>query len=152
MIDLTKLQNRYRVSFEESYNYAGELDRADPGFPIMYQIIAGKFGEIYSYDDKHLAVYVIGQYRYKKISRLDGIKTLHDCDGEGVYLFKADNLELLDTLAKIIHARKKRQVSDKEKERLKSLSKQYGFKKQTTDAQILLNFTSINAHPEAKKL
>jgi len=132
-------------------NHAGELDKADPDFPLMYQIIAGKYGEIYNYDDKHLAVYVIGEKRHKEVSRLDGIQILHDCDGEGVYLFKADNQDLLYTLANVIHAHKKRQVSDKERERLKSLSSQYGFKKQDTGIQTSLDFTSINACPEDKK-
>ena len=151
MIDLTKLQSRYKVTFEESYKYAGELDRHDPDFPLMYQIIAGKYGELYAYDDTHLAVYVTGQNRHKEVSRLDGIQILHDCDGEGVYLFKTDNPELLDTIATFIHAHKKRRVSNKERERLKSLSKQHGFKKHDTDIQTSLNFASINAYPEDKK-
>ncbi len=151
MFDLKNLQNRYKVTFDESYKYVGELDRSDPDFPLMYQVIAGKHGEIYAYDDTRLAVYGTGQNRHKEVSRLDSIETLHDGDGEGVYLFKADNLELLDAIAKITHAHKKRQVSIKERERLKSLSRQYGFKKQDTDNHTSLNFASINAYPEDKK-
>jgi hypothetical protein len=151
MINLLKISDRYVVSFEESYNHAGELDKADPDFPLMYQVIEGKYGEIYAYDDEHLAVYVIGQNRHKKVSRLEGIQLLNDCEDEGVYLFRADNQDLLHTVANIIHAHKKRQVSEKERERLKSLSNQYGFKKQVMDIQNLPDFTSINACPEEIK-
>lgn len=149
MIDLTKLQNRYRVTFEESYQYAGELDRADPDFPLMYQIIAGKYGEIYAYDDTQLRVYVIGQNRHKEVSRLNGIQTLHDLDSEGVYLFKADNLELLDTIARILHARKKRHLSEKQKGQAVERLKKYRFKKQAQTTpkttQSLPDSTPINA-------
>ena len=151
MIDLTKTQIRYKVTFEEGYNYAGELDKTDPDFPLMYQTIAGKYGEIYTYDDTHLAVYVTGQFRHKELSRLEGIKTLHDLDGEGVYLFKADNLELLDTIAKLIHAHKKRHLSEKQKRQAVERLKEYRFKKQAMGIQNSLNFTQVNAYPEAKK-
>ena len=151
MIDLNKLQSRYKVTLEESYSYAGELDRSDPDFPLMYQIIAGKYGEVYAYDDTHLAVYVTGQNRHKEVSRLDGIQTLHDCDGEGVYLFKADNPELLDAIAKIIHAHKKRRLSEKQKKQAVERLKEYRFKKQATVIQNSLNFTQVNACPEDKK-
>jgi hypothetical protein len=151
MIALTKLQSRYRVTFEESYNYAGVLDRADPDFPLMYQIIAGKHGEIYNYDDKHLAVYVTGQNRHKEVSRLDGIQTLHDCDGEGVYLFKANNIELLYTIASLIHAHKKRHLSEKQKASQVERLKEYRFKKLLIGVQGSLKFTQVNAYPEAKK-
>ena len=151
MIDLAKLQSRYKVTFEESYNYAGELDRSDPDFPLMYQIIAGKHGEVYAYDDTRLAVYVRGQIRHKATSKLDGIKTLHNLDGEGVYLFKVDNLELLDTIAMLIHAHKKRHLSEKQKKEAVERLKAYRFKKQATGVQDLLTFTQVNACPEDKK-
>jgi hypothetical protein len=151
MIDLTKLQNRYRVTFEESYYYAGTLDRADPDFPLMYQIIAGRYGEIYNYDDEHLAVYVIGEKRHKEVSRLDGIQLLNDCDGEGVYLFKVDNLELLYTIAEIIHAHKKRRLSEEQKTLQVKRLREYRVKKQIMDTQISLKFTQVNACPENKK-
>ena len=92
MIDLTKLQSCYKITFEESYNYAGELDRADANFPIM--------------------------------------EPLHNGDGEGVYLFNADNLELLDAIARIIHAHKKRRLSEKQKKQAVERLKAYRFKKQ----------------------
>lgn len=147
MFDLKKLQNRYKVIFEESYQYAGELDRVDPDFPFMYQIIAGKHGEIYAYDNNNLAVYVRGSKRSRKTSSLDSVKLHWNGYGEAIYLFKADNLGLLNTIAKIIYAHKKRQVSAKERDRLKTI----GFRKQTIDPQNSFNFTTINACTEGKK-
>lgn len=147
MVDLTKLQSRYKVSYEESYKSAGELDRADTDFPLMYQIISGKYGEIYAYDNTRLAVYITGQNRHREVSRLDGVMALHSGDGEAVYLFKADNLDLLYTVCRFIHAHKKRRASDTEKKRLKQLSLRYGFKKaQTTGSSVESKtvFTSVN--------
>jgi len=127
MINLLKISDRYVVSFEESYNHAGELGKADPDFPLMYQVIEGKYGEIYAYDDEHLAVYVIGQNRHKKVSRLEGIQLLNDCEDEGVYLFRADNQDLFHTVANIIHAHKKRRLSEEQKALQVERLKEYRF-------------------------
>ena len=143
MIDLSKLQNRYRVTFEESYNYSGEIDKADPDFPLMYQIITGKYGEIYSYDNGHLAVYVTGIKKTQRVSQFAGVKLHKDGDGETVYLFDADNLELLYTIASLIHAHKKRHLSEKQKTVQVERLKEYRFKKQTIGIQNSLNFTQV---------
>ena len=154
MIDLTKIQSRYKVSFEESYQHTGELDKSDPDFPLYYQIIAGKYGEIYSYNATNLAIYIIGSKRSQQVSRLKDIKRFRDGDGEAVCLFKADNLDLLYTVCRFIHAHKKKRVSETEKQRLKQLSLRYGFKKvQTTDRCIESKavFTSVNESSQENK-
>ncbi len=140
MIDLTKLQNQYRVTHEESYKHAGVLDKSAPDFILMYQIIAGKYGEIYPHDDTTLAAYVLGNKRAKRVSRLEGVTAYIDRDGETVFLFKPDNITLLYHISRVIKARKKRKASDTERERLKHI----GFQRQAEGLANSPDFYTIN--------
>ncbi len=129
MINLKQQTNKYRVTFEDSYYHAGLIDRADPDFPIYYQIIPGKFGEIYWHSDNRLAVQVNSGKLMSRVSKLKGVETFVEGDGEGIYLF---SLDMLDTIAEIIKARRRRQVSEKERERLAQIGFKLGWKKRAT--------------------
>lgn len=120
-----KHQDKYRVAFEDSYYHAGPIDRADSDFPIYYQVIPGKHGEVYWHSDNRFAVQLNSRKLMGRVKRLKGVEAFIEGDGEGVYLFP---LNMLDTIAEIIKARKRRQVTEKMREHLKKVGQKTRFK------------------------
>ena len=118
MIDLKKIYGKkYRIFMDEAW--AVEDSQSNPDKvkdkPWYYEI-RGKYGKIYLYSTKDniLAVHINSNVISNKIERENtAILSLYMKTEEGsVFLFKPETLEFV---AKIIKARKKRQISEKQK-------------------------------------
>ena len=112
--------DRYRIEFEDAYYaIAGERTKADK---VWYQVIPCKWGTIYPYGDDILAAEVDGHPRIANRLRDQPFCRVHqDGDfGELTVLFHVNDIR---KVAKIMRARRKRQISDEERavlmERLK---------------------------------
>lgn len=124
MYDLSKISGRYRVSTEESW-YA-EKDR-NKDEKVWYMQIKGRYGLIFPYDEETLCIVVYNNYFGKKIAAfLDQEFILGHAKDEHIYKFPVDQLK---KVAKLIKPKVRRIISEKEKERLQELSKEFGFKR-----------------------
>ncbi len=114
---------RFRVEHEESYvaEHGENAFRDDP----WLQIIPCRYGHIFPHGDDTLAVSVDGHPNVAgKIRRLACCRIHQDGDfGELTALF---NLADFDRVARIMHPRRRRQVSDEERDRLRAMGFQKG--------------------------
>ena len=85
-------------------------------------------GEIYPYGGETLVVEVEGRpIIRKRLASLDCTTVHQEGDNFGAFRFHVDDF---DAVAEIVLPRKRRQVSEAEKERLRNLSARHGFKSQ----------------------
>jgi len=123
MINLReRFGKQYKVVYEESYR-ADRGDGArlpDPGLLT----IPCRFGHLYPWDDERLAVSVDGHPGIaRRIRQLPGCQVWQDGDrGELTALLPVTSFS---QIAQIMHPKRRRQVSDAERARLRAV----GFKK-----------------------
>ena len=100
-----------------------------------YYEIRGKYGTIYLYGTNKLAVRITANRIKGRIkTEYKNILSLHiEAADESIFLFNPDNFEIV---AGLIKAGRKKQVTEKERLRLRNISGLAHYKKQNT-AQIL---------------
>ncbi len=100
-----------------------------------YYEIRGKYGVIYLNEANKLAVRITGNRIKSRIkTEYRNILSLYlEAEDESIFLFNPENFEIV---AKLIKARRKRQISEKERLRLRNISVLAHYKKQNT-SQIL---------------
>ena len=100
-----------------------------------YYEIQGKYGTVYLYGVNKLAVRITGNRIKSRIKTEYGnILSLYlEAENESIFLFNPENFEIV---AQLIKARRKKQISEKERLRLRNISGLAHYKKQNT-AQIL---------------
>ena len=112
---------RYRIGWDESA-------RHEPGGKThfekrdMYQLIPCQYGDIYKHAAGALAWYCVGQRIYARVKR-EAPEWLHlhvDCDGEGIFTFPAGKFP---EVVKWAHPRRRRVISEKERQRLLDMGK-----------------------------
>jgi hypothetical protein len=113
---------RFRLTRDESYEaerFKGEE------LPWLLQIPC-QARHICKHSDELLAAYVTVHTRARRLEAVEGVIS-HDAfiEGEGIYLFPP---KLIDEVAEIMGARRRRRISEYERQRLAALSKQYGFR------------------------
>ena len=125
MINLRELWgHKYRIGYDIAVQSYPEL-KTDPD----YQILLCRYGEIYVYSSKLLAVWVRGGKRIKKMrEEIPGLIVHNNGEGEAVFLFKP---ELLDKVGGYIGIRKRRQLSAESKGRLIRIGQATQFHPQT---------------------
>lgn len=127
LCDLKKLCGDYlKIFLEESWQ--NEMGR-DSNDKVWFYEIRGKYGEIHLYSAKNnlLAVFIDSVIISNRVERRykDILKLYLKTDEGDVFLFNPKNLKFV---AKLIKARRKKQVSEEERHRLRKLSEKYGFK------------------------
>lgn len=127
MCDLKKRYgHRFRIYLEESWGVETGRDVDDK---LWYYELRGKYGAIYLYSLKNnlLAVHINSVVISNRVER--GHKNIFELylklSEGGVFLFDPKNLEFA---AKLIKARRRKQISEKERQRLRGLSARFGFK------------------------
>jgi hypothetical protein len=137
MVDLKKQYGKkYRIFTDEAW--AAEDSQSNPDKvkdkPWYYEI-RGKYGVIYLYGDNKLAVRITGNRIKSRIkTEYKDILSLYiEAENESIFLFNPENFEIV---AGLIKARRKKQISEQERLRLRSISGLAHYKKQIT-AQIL---------------
>lgn len=123
-IDLAeRFGQRYRVEYEESY-FAQYGPRARTNDPWL-QIIPGARGHVYPWNTTTLAATTKTSGRIaKQLKALPFVEVYTDaCDGATV-LFPAGHL---DQVADLLRLRRRRRLSDRERNRLAELGRRYGF-------------------------
>ena len=137
MLDLKKrFGKKYRIYMDEAW-YA-EDSQSNPNKlkdkPWYYEV-RGKYGAIYLYGASKLAVRVTGN-RIKgriKTEYKDILSLYLEAEYESIFLFNPESFEIV---AGLIKARRKKQISEQERLRLRNISGLTHYKKQNT-AQIL---------------
>jgi hypothetical protein len=115
---------RFRLARDES-NDAERFKGEE--LPWLLQIPCQR-GHIYKHSDELLAVYVTTQPRAMKLEALEGV-IAHDAfaEGEGIYLFRP---ELIEKVAGIMKAKRKRRMSEEQRQRLIENTRRYRFQAQ----------------------
>ena len=114
---------RYRIAFDEAAVH-------EPGgkgrLRAQYQIIPCKYGEIYQHGRGTLAWYCTsGRVKERVRAQAPDWLTLEvDCDGEGIFVFPA---KWFPEVAKWARPRRRRVVSEKERQRLQEMGKAHQF-------------------------
>lgn len=126
---------RYRIFMDEAWLAEDAVSNPDKvnDRPWYYEI-RGKYGTVYVYGDNMLAVSITANRVKGSIKKAYGnILCLYlKAEDESIFLFKPDNLEIV---AGLIKARRKRQVTEPERQRLRNIGRFSHYKKQYT-AQI----------------
>ena len=137
MIDLEKnFGNRYKVYMEEAwYVETAESNPDKTKDKPWYYEISGKYGTIYLQRADKLAVRITANRIKGRIkTEYKNILSLHiEVADESIFLFNPDNFEIV---AGLIKAGRKKQVTEKERLRLRNISGLAHYKKRNT-AQIL---------------
>ncbi len=94
--------DRYRITLDP----AAKFEPGGRHDPWQY-VLPCRYGEIYPFDDRLLAVMVVGGRKVPEMREL-GLAYQHDGDGEAAFLFTPDQFE---EVAQIVQPRKRRQVS-----------------------------------------
>jgi hypothetical protein len=111
---------RFKVTMEESFH--AERDRGD--VPAL-QIIQGRRGHVYPWDGTRLAANTSkAGGTAKRLKALPWVEVYTDGSDGVTVLFPVDRL---DEVADLLLLRRRRRVSEQERERLAELSKQHGF-------------------------
>jgi hypothetical protein len=137
MIDLKRrFGKKYRIFMDEAWKAEDSQSNPDKvkDKPWYYEI-RGKYGVIYLYGANKLAVRITGNRIKSRIkTEYRNILSLYlEAEDESIFLFNPENFEIV---AKLIKARRKRQISEKERLRLRNISVLAHYKKQNT-SQIL---------------
>ncbi len=137
MIDLKRrFGKKYRIFMDEAWKAEDSQSNPDKvkDKPWYYEI-RGKYGVIYLYGANKLAVRITGNRIKSRIkTEYRNILSLYlEAEDESIFLFNPETFEIV---AKLIKARKKRQISEKERLRLRNISVLAHYKKQNT-SQIL---------------
>lgn len=137
MIDLKRrFGKKYRIFMDEAWKAEDSQSNPDKvkDKPWYYEI-RGKYGVIYLNEANKLAVRITGNRIKSRIkTEYRNILSLYlEAEDESIFLFNPENFEIV---AKLIKARRKRQISEKERLRLRNISVLAHYKKQNT-AQIL---------------
>lgn len=110
----------YRVSWDPTYD-PGHVpyDKRDP----WYMQLSCERGTIYPHDGTMLAVEI--DYRPRitaQVAALPGVVLYQDGDREKTFLF---DVTLFDQVAEIVRPRRRRQVSEAERQRLAEMSRRF---------------------------
>jgi hypothetical protein len=132
MFDCVNLMSRfgtqYKIDWDECYDPANRpKENLDP----WHMTIPCERGTITPYGDSKLSVMV--DYRpitAKRLSELGVCKLYQDGDHEKTFLFDVADF---DTVAEIVKPRRKRQVSEQERQRLATMSAKHGFQKHQSE-------------------
>jgi hypothetical protein len=111
-IDLKAIAaGRFKIGFDE----AALIEPGGKKDP-WYLMIPCKYGQIYPYSDKLLAIHSKGSGIRQKLSAIPGL-TNHNWsdDGEAIFLFP---LTLFDKVAEIVKPKRKRRLSESHKAKL----------------------------------
>ncbi len=124
MVDLKKeYGKKYRIFMDESWDVETDRDQNDK--PWYYEI-RGKYGKIYLYGSNKLAVHINSNVISNRIERENKEAfNLYLKTGEGsIFLFSPERLDFVEKLthlefvAKLIKAKRKKQLSDSHKAKL----------------------------------
>lgn len=98
--------------------------------PWYYEIL-GKYGAVYLYGENKLAVRITGNRIKGRIKKdyQDILSLYLEAENESIFLFNPENFEIV---AGLIKARRKKQISEKERLRLRNISGLAHYKKQNT--------------------
>ncbi|MCK9570867.1 hypothetical protein M0R72_18095 [Candidatus Pacearchaeota archaeon] len=121
-IDLTELcGKKYKIEYEESY-YAQYGPNAHVNDP-WYKIVPCQKGHFFPWGGNRIAFATKGNGPICRILRdLPGVEVMQDgSDGINV----AFDVSMFDQIAQLVIPRKKRQVSDEERQRLADMSAKY---------------------------
>jgi hypothetical protein len=123
MIDLKALaEGKFRITLDES----AEVDPSREERPWYYRIPC-KFGHIGLWTKTELSACAVGRVMPGKLMAIPGVRVVQRGDHEVQVAFPPD---LLDEVATLLHARRKRRISDETRERLRVM----GFKSATVEA------------------
>jgi hypothetical protein len=100
--------DRYRIALDDAAVGEPGLTK-DP----WYFIILCQHGHIYPHSDKLLGVFCDGPRVLQKLAALPSVNPHQLGDGEAIYTFP---LSAFDTIAEVVHPRKKRRQSKKQQE------------------------------------
>ena len=115
----------FKIGFDPAYDPKHRpRDKLDP----WYMLICCYRGEVYPHGGDTLVVEVEGRPIIRnRLAALDCTTVHQKGDNFGAFRFHVDDF---DAVAEIVLPRKRRQVSEAEKERLRNLSAEHGFKSQ----------------------
>jgi len=117
---------QYRISFDDCVPKSGSGRDSMRRDPWMMQIPCQR-GVIYPFDACMLAVEIDGHPKLAaKLRRMKCTEVVQDGETEVTLIFDVADF---DQIAQIVLPRRRRQVSDQERDRLRSMSKRFGFKR-----------------------
>jgi hypothetical protein len=112
IFDLRKVENKYKVYKDKAKDLVSEEKEKQ----LFKYELRGKYGEIYPYGyDESLAVYVNSPKIVSIIKKRFNLEILQKGDYETVFKFYSD---LLEKIADLIKAKKKRVISNEFKSKL----------------------------------
>lgn len=123
MIECINLRTRfgkvYRITFDESYDHKGVARKSLD--PWMMQIPCRK-GCIYPYGGKKLAVEIdYHNPTAKKVQQIPSVQMIQHGHKEQTFTFHVD---LFDQVSELIHPKRRRVLSDEQRQRLTERAKQ----------------------------
>ncbi len=128
MIDLNKLYGKkYRIFMDEAwYVETSESNPDKMKDKHWYYEIRGKYGKIYLYGSNKLAVHISSNVISSRVERNNtDIFSLYLKTSEGsIFLFDQEHTEFV---AKLIKAKRKRQISEEHKVKLVEAGKNFRF-------------------------
>ncbi len=133
MIDMKKrFGKKYRVFMDEAWNAEDSQSNPDKvkDKPWYYEI-RGNYGIVYLYGVNMLAVRITGNRIKSRIKTeyTDILSLYLEAQDDSIFLFNPDNFEIV---AGLIKARKRKQISEQERMRLRKISGLAHYKKQNT--------------------
>ncbi len=135
-VDLKDLfGDRYRVALDESARHESGAKK-----DLWYFMLLCRYGSIYPFSARLLAFHCTARGIRTRLHRDHPeieVRNLSD-DGEAIFLFRPDQIELVAEYAK---PRRKRRISEKERDRLAEIGRGHLFKP---------NSTAINATKTAR--
>jgi hypothetical protein len=128
MINLKKLYGKkYRIFMDEAWNAEDFISNPDKlkDKPWYYEI-RGKYGKIYLYGSNKLAVHISSNFISNRVERNNtDIFNLYLKTSEGsIFLF---NPEYFEFVAKLIQAKRRKQLSERHKVKLVEAGKNFRF-------------------------
>jgi len=116
---------RFKIGWDPAYDPKHRpADKLDP----WYMVVLCERGEIYPYGGNLLAAEVDGRpITAKRLRNLECTTVVQDGDDFVAVTFDAVDF---DTIAELLKPRRRRQVSESEKQRLQSMGAKHGFKPQ----------------------
>lgn len=112
-------QRKYRVYLENGAN-------ANQSDAWRYYELRGKFGNIYPYSEKEIGVQVNSQVYANRLKRMGAWKVIQDADDFVVFVARNDEYSYF---AEMLKCRRKRVVSERERQRLVEMGKKHGYSK-----------------------
>lgn len=125
MINLKEAYGKqYKIFLDESWEYMENKSEEDK--PWYYEL-KGKYGAIYPYDEKRLAVDVTSSVIAQRVKRemKDQLSLFVDRDDGAVFLF---NPGFIHEMAAVIKTKKRKHLSEKHKKKLSVAGEKYRFK------------------------